>query len=494
MKKWLYLFSVAVILGLLSISYYITGVRAEAEFGNFLKSANRLPNVVVTADNYHRGWLKSSVHIKVVLHRSEQLYIQSGETKTIPARDVTFSFNTHIYHGPIILAPNRVAFGLGYARSDVSLPKEMLLPFNEIFTEQSAPPHFVFAFLLKYRHQLLINFDVPPFNLFSKNGVMQLNWKGFKSHWKLKAHSLIVGDMAFNGAFLKQGDTESKVDGAHLKYHLQMEDNLFVGKVTGNLQTLQWAPDKVPSLRVDGLQMASDSHIKDNLISSSLKADVNGLAFRGVEYGPGVLDMEVNDLDAEALDHIQQQLQITQNNHLTNAQKQVLFLTLLPEIPKLIEKGAELKIKQLQLSIPQGLILAVAKIKFSPGKADSLQWINRIDAFARAEVPVVWLQDVFADLLKFKIEQRQLSMQQKFTQEQALNENTQNNDTLVLPIKSLSPQEMEVMANQQASEQLTGLVQNGVLIKKDNLYTIKITFKNGVLLVNEKPFSGNVIQ
>lgn len=513
MRKWLYLVLVLVIAGLFSGAYYVTGVKAEKEFGLFIKSANNLPNLKVAAENYHRGWLKSTVHIHAILHRPPQQYnTQAGILQTLPAQDVSFSFDMTIYHGPIIFADHHIAFGLGYAEADVPLPDEILNKFNQVFTPNSTKPTFNISLLLRYAGKLDVVVDVPSFTLVSKDNLAKIDWHGLHGHWLVSQKlSHINGRVVFHGMTFKMGDANGSMGSVRMKYDVRnQKKGVLSGKASVGLEKLQVVLGP-QSIVVDGFQAVSESNIKNKdsipLVDSSLSADVSSLTYQGLDYGPGTVDIHLSNLDAEALSQIQQKLQSASNENLTESQQNMFMLTLLPELSRLLSKGAEFQMKQLQLAIPQGLIIATAKIKLplqvQPNENQNpLQLIQQMRAYVKAEVPMAWLNDRLTDFFQVKIEQRQLMEQQMATNAtnntqteniaSASDENTVSTDEKVTkPLLSL--QEMNSLAKQQALEQLRNLVQNGVLIQKEDVYQIKVTYKDGTLYINGKPFNNQQI-
>lgn len=490
MKKWSYFIVVLVVVGILCAGYYFTGLRAEKQFNRFLESSKNFSQVTIKADNYQRGWLRSSVHIDAVVHQPEQTYNQDGVVKVFPAQDISLSFNTNIYHGPIIFAKNNFLFGLGYAEAEIPLPKEVLAQFKQQFTENVAKPMVDVSLLLKYRNRLDVGFDIPSFELTSKDGTVHVNWKGFMSHWQLLnklAHT--KGAIEFNGITFETQTTKGETGPMSLKYDVKNVDGqVLSGDAALNVHSFQLASEGQSPLLIEGFQAVSSNQVNDNLVNSSLKADVSRITCNELDYGPGVLNVSASNLDATALGHIQHQLQMLNNSNLTEAQQQVMWLTLLPELPVLLEHGAEFEVKQFQLSTPLGLILVMAKVKLpvqKPGNRNPLLLLNQIQADASVEMPTEWLDEMTTHFLKFKIQQDQLMQAKKL-------ENA-NASADMLP-KVLSEEEIDVLAHQQTDKQLESLVESGILIKKNNLYRIKVTFKKGAFIVNGKPFNENAIR
>ncbi len=522
MRKWLYFVLIVIIAGLFT-AYYVAGVKAEKEFGIFLKSVNNTPNLKVVAKHYHRGWLKSTVHIDAKLHCPPQQYEQNGMPQTLPARDVPFSFNMAIYHGPIIFAENSIALGLGYAKAKVILPNEvynivnpsLVHPeqFSQIFSSTSIKPEVIVSLLLRYSGKMDINLDIPPFDLTGKEGRAEINWKGFQGHWMTNRKlSHIQGSVTFKGMIFKVDAANGNIGPVHLKYNVENKgNNILSGRASIKLKTFEIGANNKSVLDLDGLQVESSNQIKnkDNvqLVNSSLKADISSVTYQGLDYGPGVLDVYLSNLDAEALNQIQQKLQVVSNNKLTGIQQQMFMLTLLPELSRLLNHGAMLQVKQLQLSIPEGVIVATAKVKLPNQPAENqnpLQLIQKMDAHVMAEVPVAWLTERVTDFIQLKIAQRQLMEQQmankaNLTQHSQLSttpaskNETPANVTNSEDAKLLSLQEMNALAKQQALEQLENLVQNGILIQKENVYRIEMTFKEGAFYINGKPFNNQQI-
>lgn len=481
MRKWLYALSLIMIASLLSVTYYVAGVRAEKELYAFIDSANHLSNLTISADNYQRGWLKSTVHIRAILHRPEQ-------------QDVSFSFNTAIYHGPIIIAHHNLVFGLGYARAEVPLPDEALSQFNTLFAHNSSQPILIVSFLLKYNTHASITLGLPPFELFAKEGNAEMHWMGLMSDWQVSPQlSHITGNLVFNGALFKEGDVNGNIGPLNLTYDIDNKDNKRLsGKAVLNFKSLQiQSGDQLP-LDIDGFQISSKHYFEDNSMNASLKLDVSRVTFQGIDYGPGTLNLALQNVDAIAFNQIQQVLKTAGSSDLGEAQQQMVWLSLLPELPKLFRQGTVFEVKQFQLSMPQGLIFATAKItapqKINENAENLLQFLNSIQAITHLEVPVAWLQDTVTDFLKFKIQQHQMMLEQIIAHAETTGKNLSRSK---LEDKLLSEDEMNLQAQQQAIAQLDRWVLKGWLIKKDNVYSTKITFQQGALAVNDKSLNGS---
>lgn len=483
MRKGLYLLSVVIIAGLLAISYFITGVRAEKEFHQFLEAASGLPNMTVSLDHYERGWLKSTAHVKVVLH-------QQGIETVLPAQDISFAFDTTVYHGPIIISRHKITFGLGYVRADVPLPDEVLKTFNDVFTPESIKPTFTVALLLKYRDRLLVDFDVPPFALYTKNDTGFMKWNGFDSHWIFSDHlTRMKGWVNLEGLAVenKLAKTQGALEGVALKYDVRRgTDGLLAGNAALDFKKLV-----VNKSSVEGFKAVSENDIKDNVVDSSLKVDVSKVVYDDVDYGPGVLDLAVSDLDAETLGHIKQQLRAVNSDHLTMAQQRVLMLSLWPELSTLLSKGAVFEMQQFQLSMPDGLLVGMAKLSLPKQKNNTplnlFQLIHTARFDATVEAPASWLRKIMIDVWTFRVQQHQAFIQQQLASgDTAFDKADPAN-------KVLSSDEINTLAQQKADEQLAVLTQQALLIQKNNTYNTEMHFQDGQLMVNKKPFNGQAL-
>lgn len=489
MRKWVSIALAVVVLGLLSVSYYIAGERAEKEFNSFLESINKTtPNIQVSADHYHRGWLKSTVHLRVIAQTPPPVL-----PTDLPAQTATFSFNADIYHGPIIISSHKIAFGLGYVHAKVPLPDEVLHQFNDLFTDKSTQPEFIFSLLLKYQGRLNVDFHVPAFQLIMKDHVTQLDWKGLTSYWKISDHfSHMQGDFTFKGATYKDPHAHGTIEAAHIQYDIKNAKNiLMAGTASVQLNDFQWLLDNHVLWAIGGFDGSSKSHVNNGEIDSSLKIDVNKVIYHDIPYGPGIINVTLKHIDAAIANQIQQQLQAASSDNLTPPQQQVLIFGLLSELPQLLSHGLEFDVKQLQLSIPQGLIFARAKVELPAQQGtptNPLTLINQLTVKAHAEVPVAWLTEMVNEYLRVKIQQHQALLQQLAATPD------QNTTDKPLEYKALTTQEIDTMAREQTAAELGTWVQNGLLIQKENSYNIKVFFHNGSLMVNNKPFNSNMLQ
>jgi|GEM_PF-6539654 len=501
MRKWLYLMALVVVIGLLSTAYYITGIKAQQEFHTFLKSANNIPNLTVEALDYQRGWLKSTVKLHVTLHRPEQQIVQKNATTILPAQDIAFTFDTKLYHGPIIIADKSIMLGLGYAKTKIPLPEQMIKEFDTLFTSDSTKPNLCLSLLLKFRDKLLIRLSIPSFKLYAKesnNG--QLEWKGINSAWKLSSDlKQIKGKLKFHGMVFKNDQTNGEVKPIKIYYNVYKHpNNLLSGKIAFHLDGLKFNMEDKKQITVEKVNIVSKSHLDNERVNSSLKVNLDKATVDEKTYGPGKLKIVLRNLDAKTLSEIQNQLQTITNGNLTDSQRQLMVLVLLPKLPKLVEKGAQFEVKTLKFNLPEGVIDAKANVSLpdittsDTSKTEVLmmnnpmQLINQIQANADISLPSLWLKETLAALVESKIRQHQITQQQLVQNDEEVNSNSTP--------QLLSDQEMAHLAKEKADNRIANWVKNGILIEKNGTYQLNIVFKNGSLTVNDKPFTGTTLQ
>ena len=114
----------------------------------------------------------------------------------------------------------------------------------------------------------------------------------------------------------------------------------------------------------------SKSDVKENLFSTEMKQSVDKVIVKGKTYGPGKLEIAIRNLDATALGNINKLVAQTQNGN--SLEKQKAYIAMLPEIPRLLNQGAELEVSAMNLTVPEGKIEGYALISLPKGAVGNI--------------------------------------------------------------------------------------------------------------------------
>ena len=333
--------SVVVLTALVLGTYYGMGVLTERNINSHLKLLNTSNGLLVNIFNYKRGWFTSHADFKWKLHIPEHTSKGSdGQTQLVASQDYEMMMPVTIYHGPVMFANNSVKFGLGYADSNVNLPTKYDQEFAEKFTAESTKPKLDLNLLITYLNHTKVELNVPNFKLFAKDGGT-FDWLGLSSNVKITSKAKkIKGDAALTGLTFNKDDISTKLEDIQSDYQLhQTSMGVYLGDAEMFIKLMVMNQKDKVIFQLSDFKASTSSDIDDNLFSSSFDFSVDSLIANDETYGPGKLKIALKNLDAEVLVRINQKMTKAQQG--SDLEKQQAMLTLLPELPKLLSRGAD---------------------------------------------------------------------------------------------------------------------------------------------------------
>lgn len=496
-------------------SYYITGYVTEKKIKENLTIVNQSNGLNVNIENYNRGWFTSLAALNWNLHVPAHVVTNpSGQTQTIPAEDYQLKMPIKIYHGPIIFAEKTIKFGLGYAHSDVALPPKFVDQFNNMFTSESTKPKLDLSLLVTYLANTNVDLSVPEFKLISKNpNGGQLEWLGMTSSTTITTdRNKVSGNVTIEGARFTKEKTKASMSTITSEYNLHSSKNgMYLGDASMSFPSLDVSLNDKKILSMNQFDVHSDTNIEEGLFHSNLKTSLEKLVVNDKTYGPGNLEISIRNLDEEALNKINDQVNQMQQGS-NELQRQQAILAILPQLPPLFSKGAEFEISELNLVMPEGKIEGNLLLAFPKSEsANPFEMLQKIQGNGKLKVPAVVLKKVLIKSFQQKLAAGQQQPQpqniqqgiiQQMQQQQATGQpvnSAQNPNAALVPNTAAptdpaaTPSPAPVDTTQQATaiteSQLAALVQSGVLlVVQGDYYLIEMKLEQGKLLINGKPY------
>lgn len=484
MKK---LTGLVIILAVLVLGgYYGMGMVTEKTIKRNLAVVNQSNGVYADIQEYHRGWFSSSAKIKWRVHVPERVETDSnGQPTTMPAQDYQMEMPVNIYHGPIIVANKQIKFGMGYALSDIPFPSEYNKDFEKSFTPESVKPQLNLSIFINYLNKSTVGLNLPTFKLISKKGDGQFDWLGMNSTTYMSSGMKKVnGDIAIAGMTFNAPDTRVTMGKMTSDYNLHNSSvGIYIGDASFSLPRVEVIVKEQKMFELDDLAMSSDSDIDDSLFNMHFNMSLKSLFANNQNYGPGSFEFAIRNLDADVLGRLNSQAIAMQNG--SDAQRQQAVMAMLPELPKLISKGAEFEISAMSLKLPEGDIdgsMLVSLPKNDNGNPFELA--QKVKGNAKFKIPVA----VVKKLMQQSIMQ-QMSKQPEM--QQALIQQLQS--TQGQPATQPAPT-TEQLAAMQADKQLASLEQSGVVVVQGKDYVTEVTLEDGKFVVNGKPFDPSMMK
>lgn len=467
--------------------YYGMGVLTEKTIRKNIEVIDQSNGLYAEIQKYNKGLFSSEAQIKWNLHIPERVVKdENGQPKTLPAQDFTMEMPLTIHHGPVIFTNKRVHFGLGYAEAVFPFPPQYNEQFNAQFTPDSVKPQLDLSIFVNYLNESTLNFQVPNFKLMAKDGTGNFEWLGMDSSTTMSSGMRKVeGKIKLNGLNATKDDTKIMLSKVSSDYDLhETPAGLYLGDANFSLPIFDVFVKDQKMFEILDLSIKSDSDIEQHLFNTHFNVTVKSILANGQNYGPGDLEVALRNLDADVLAKINQQTTEMQNGN--DIQRQQAMLALLPELPKLFNKGAEFEISKLSLRIPQGQIEGNLFINLPKGEnANPFEMMQKIQGKAKLQVPA----EAVKAIMKQSVIQQ---IAKKPELQQTLTEQLQANQTAAQTTQPAPT--VEQLAEMQATKQVNALQQSGLITVQGTDYVIEVSLDQGKFTINGKPYDPSMMK
>jgi uncharacterized protein YdgA (DUF945 family) len=368
MKKLLGI-SLLVLAMLLPASYYATGLLSERIITNNIGALNQSSVTNIVIKNYHRGWLKSSVEMHLVISKPQT----NGSSNSVYELDVPVV----LWHGPIIIKNNNIEFGLANADIKVELPKDVQQKFTSVFTKNSIKPVIDFQINVNFLGKCHFLTNVPEFYLAKSDGSASLKWLGMNNEvLSSSAMQHVLGKFQLDGFEFKKINTQISVRNIQGNYDLnQTKNGLFLGKAELGLQSAVSKDADNILFSVSDLNVKSDNDAKSGLFNSDFSMEFATIIIDNYSFDSGKIKFKIKNLNEAVLAKINKKLDNLQAAK-TDDEKQQIIFSLLPDLPTLLNHGAELIIPQFEMHLVDGMLSGAMNLKIPD--ANNLNWFEII--------------------------------------------------------------------------------------------------------------------
>ncbi|MCH9755781.1 MAG: YdgA family protein [Gammaproteobacteria bacterium] len=492
---------VVVVLG----GYFSMGLVTERTLKKNLSTLNQANGFSVDLVDYHRGLFKSTADLTWHMQMPEKVVKKDdGHSLIVPPKIYSFDMPLMVAHGPVVFEDGHVRFGLGAAHGQLSLPNAYVSDFSNMFSSKSTKPRLAIHLFVTYLNKTHLEMELPAFHLVTKGDQKQFEWLGMKSdlrfspeNTRLQGHFTLDGLRLIGERFRVILNKVTSVYDVH-----KAVNGLFVGDANLKVPVLQVVAKKQTELELKQFEVSSNSMLHDKMFDSSFRAAFVTLVSRDKTYGPGELDVAIKNLDADVLVDLNQRVNQMQQVNITGGQAQQLLLSLLPNLPKLVGKGAVFE-SALKLRVPEGAINSSMHVVFPVSETDApLQVLPKIEGEGHFSVPAPFLKTLLVRSFK-----QQLTRAEAVASAEKQNKEVSNKRPLAPSITSAEPKvaekkdtatpvttaTLDQQAVHHADQKLADLIQVGVLQAKGADYVLELKLSSGRLLVNGHPFHSGML-
>lgn len=485
MKKIIGVVVSLVILVVLLIGVYAgTGWLTERAFKKTVQNIQQAKGIELTVKEYGRGIFSSNAvvvgKLRVPAHQSK---LANGLIQTIPEMDYLIPMHLLICHGPVILSKDGVHLGLGYARTQINVPKSYQKQMQDTFSAASSYPKIKLSLLINFLNKAKISADVPGFHMTTLVNDGQFDWTGLKSTSKIALDlSTLEGKAELAGARFHQAETTMQVGQVTSDYQINKTKlGFYEGGANFLLKSLQVDTHGKTQLGIKNFLISSNSHEQGALFDAYLKAALDAIVIENVSYGPGQVEMALKNLDAEVLARINRKIKSTNQDSIIARQK--MLFALLPDLPRLVEHGAIFSISNLSFTMPEGKVQGALEVSLPEGSANNpFQILSHIIGTGHLVVPVKVVTNVMENAVRQKLQQPPVLDAQQTTNPSTPSMGLPQGTDLEQQVKTLT------------EKRLSSLVESGALVQQGSDYSLDVKLEQGKIMVNGKPFIPSMLE
>jgi len=451
---WLFVFALIVI----SLTPLALGFKIKTDYSSLINEFSDMSQVKIELIEYEQGLFSSDAVLAVSLpNMPEQLH-----------------FKESIIHGPVylgLISQGKSPFVAAVVKGqlDVSASQEELV--QQIFSGNNP---LVYQTTIDFSGDLSAQFYMPSVDASFEDefGPVHIQSAGviINEHYS-SATGLINGDMQMPVFKVKSEVLAMNADSISVSFSGSMGANdIMVGDsvVSMNLLDIDSGDDQ---FAVRDLVVRSVTSENAGLINSNSRIEAREMLASNQKFGPLVLNMSVNGINAESLNQLQdiqseldEKLQQGIPPEQVNAMMTGQIMGIMPDLVK----AAEIKINPLSINSELGKL-----------EADLDFTLEGIDSDAPAD-PMFLLGAISLDL-NFSVDEQLLK--------QFVSWELESNQLADVSLGSDKNKKIEadISLEQKVSENIQGMLDENWLVMNEGVYLSKISMHQGELIINEKP-------
>lgn len=352
MKKWFYTFIIILIIlaAIILIPPYFMGKQVQKTMASIPSS----DSFKLAITEYRRGWFSSDVTLKMMIKNPNGLDLVKIAGGDESSQYLQITVNEHIIHGPLIFTPSRhIMLGQAYIIGSIN-EADMSAKNATLITLDGRIDTTLLAQQIHFK-QLRNNI------LTSSQDVL--------AHLRFKPNlNEIRGVVKIASVSVATVDMKQVFQGIKSTFNLKRSDaGIFVGRRELTLD--HFTSDQGNNhVEAQNLALMSTSDDKKGKISSHIKGQLDKILINNNSYGPHVLDVYLNDMDANALFAISREaiMVSTQNNLAAQIARSLQLARYNQLLWNLFSKGMQVDLKKLNIATQWGNIDAVAVFNFQP--------------------------------------------------------------------------------------------------------------------------------
>jgi uncharacterized protein YdgA (DUF945 family) len=447
--------------------------------------------VDIQLNTYERGWL----------HSTADYTMTALQSKATDKPGLQLQWKEKITHGPLLFSKNgqkKIQWGKALVDVSFSVPQALL---QSLGLRAEPATLLVGQFLVDFKENIQGQLAIPSFALKvdGYEGMVPLQFNDLKINlaagrrlehqFTEMRYDLAMGQMVAMLGTLSAGLSDLAQHGDYKRDpHSQLwlgKTDLTVGKVYAARLSVPDHSSKAREFLLTGLQVNADTNITNDLLNNTQAIDIASITMDGVNYGPVVWHVALQNLDAQAAAQL---IDLIRNHPSDPAQQQQFTQSMMELLPILLGRGAVFQLKPAMIKTPEGDFKIEANVVFPIADPQAAGAGNAQLALLLAKMTVDVTVKIAKPLFVHMAEEvigkevpavglTQDTMPQQITTEMASAET----DTA-------SPAEMNTEVSQPQTVPVQVLidhwVQDGVLVDAGSEYRMVFVYKEGQAQLN----------
>ncbi len=470
------------VVGWAGATYVVSG-KVESQYFNLLEQNAHWGPVTLTSKSYQRGFLTSKAEMLLEM-KIPKTAIEEGEEPTVETVQLVFEHTLH--HGPLPIVAGQASLSPALALVDTRMV--LFSPEDEALEEllQNIPElkdsfvHIRFGFDGSANGKI----EIPPFEKHMEEGAFV--WGGFTATTDYAPGAgTLVGTVDMPKLEIHLDDGSLSWSGVSGDFDLvEVLPMLFVGTsqmVSGGMEVdfSDGEGEESTVVQVNEFKVVTESSFDGQLVQATQSMNFDGATFDGESYGPLIFDVELKNMDGQALSDYQVKVMAIYREADT-LEPDALVAELLPLYSdlsmKLMTGSPEFNIKRFYVNTPKGEAEGTFKLKLNKPTDEAPEnlaaifgYLQYLDSSADLSVDESLLRVLLASNMKNSVKLELEAVRKAGVEVE------------------MSDEEVDVMVEQQLDQQLEMLIAQNLIVRDGGKIRSNATFNDGQLLVNGQP-------
>jgi|GEM_PF-994660 len=463
---------------------YVTGGKVESRYFSLIEQNGQWGPLTLTNQGYERGFLSSRAETLLKIILPKPVEEPGGEPGT---QTVQVLFEHVLHHGPLLFGADSAggqspSTGLALIETRLARLAPGDAELEKLFREVPELREAIATVKVDFDGSSKSLLRIPSFEKQADDA--RITWGGLASSVAVApGDGTLSGDLEMPAMAVQTADGTLTWNGLRGRCDLvEVLPTLYVGtsraEFDGMDLTVTGEGDKGrQEMRIKDAEIVSDSSFDEGLVQVNQVASFDGLTVDGEDYGPLIIDIDMKNLDGQALSEMQQQLQNVYRRAESFTPDEIAA-EMIPVysrfFTRLMAGKPEVNLKRVYLATPRGEAEGTFRFKLTgqpEAPLDSPAGLLPALQYLDAALDVTVDESLVRAILTSQIE------------------NALRAAAEASPQVSFSDEEIAAMAEKQAGTQLEAWTAQNFIVREGDKVKTSATFKEGELLVNGLPLS-----